>query len=69
MIGKTFFPRYTPGELGCALAHRAAYEFVAEKNLEHALIIEDDVEIRIDKFFETVKVSFVGTALLNNRAC
>lgn len=31
-----------PGELGCALSHIAVYRLILERNLPHALILEDD---------------------------
>ena len=31
-----------PGELGCALSHIAVYRLIRERNISHALILEDD---------------------------
>lgn len=31
-----------PGEIGCALSHLKAYRLIKERNLTHALILEDD---------------------------
>lgn len=31
-----------PGELGCALSHIAIYRLIRERNLPHALVLEDD---------------------------
>lgn len=31
------------GEIGCALSHRSIYETMVEKNIPHALVLEDDV--------------------------
>lgn len=31
-----------PGELGCSLSHIHVYRLVAERNLDHALVLEDD---------------------------
>lgn len=31
-----------PGELGCALSHIAIYRLILERNIPHALILEDD---------------------------
>lgn len=31
-----------PGELGCALSHLAVYRLIKERNLPHALVLEDD---------------------------
>jgi len=44
---ETWFVRYEgrpalPGELGCALSHIAVYRLIKERNLPHALILEDD---------------------------
>jgi GR25 family glycosyltransferase involved in LPS biosynthesis len=35
----------TPGELGCAMSHRAIYERMVTDNIPEALILEDDVVI------------------------
>jgi GR25 family glycosyltransferase involved in LPS biosynthesis len=32
-----------PGEVGCALGHRAAWEYVVHNNLSYAVILEDDI--------------------------
>ena len=37
-----------PGELGCSLSHRAAYEEIIKRNLDYALIIEDDARFHED---------------------
>lgn len=41
---KLFGMDLTPGALGCALSHMRVWELVAERKLERALILEDDVE-------------------------
>lgn len=38
------------GEIGCALSHRLAYEHMIKNNIEHALILEDDISIKDDFF-------------------
>lgn len=42
----------TQGEVGCAISHFNVWKRIAELNLSHALVLEDDVEI-IDKEFES----------------
>jgi glycosyl transferase family 25 len=37
-----------PGELGCLLSHRAAYQHIIDQNYEHALLLEDDARLAID---------------------
>lgn len=34
----------TKGEIGCALAHAAAYEYLSSSELDHLLVLEDDAE-------------------------
>ncbi len=34
-----------PGELGCLLSHRAAYQHIVDQNLPHALLLEDDARL------------------------
>ncbi len=36
-------PALTPGEVGCALSHMAAYRHMAEHGIDRAFVIEDDV--------------------------
>ena len=38
--------RLTPGEIGCALSHRAIYKKIVDEKLPYAMIFEDDVAIR-----------------------
>lgn len=45
---RDFFGRsLTPGEIGCALSHIEAYNQIVNRELDFALIIEDDVNINI----------------------
>lgn len=37
-----------PGELGCLLSHRAAYQHILDQNYEHALLLEDDARLAPD---------------------
>ncbi|MEQ4694355.1 glycosyltransferase family 25 protein [Providencia manganoxydans] len=46
--------KLTKGEIGCALSHLSIYKIMVEKNINHALILEDDVVIPID-IADTVK--------------
>lgn len=34
-----------PGELGCLLSHRAAYQKIVDDNFDHALLLEDDARL------------------------
>ncbi len=43
-----FPPR--PGEIGCFLSHRAAWQAIIDRGLDAALILEDDVELRRPRF-------------------
>ena len=56
MIGNKFFKTYSPGEFGASLSHRTAWEFVHQENIEHPLIVEDDVRIDVKEFFRAVKL-------------
>lgn len=47
-----------PGELGCLLSHRAAYQKIIDENLDHALLIEDDA--RFDENTKAVLESFLA---------
>ena len=44
----------TPNAIGCALSHLAAYRRLIESRNEHAIILEDDVEL-LDGFAEVAK--------------
>lgn len=37
-----------PGELGCLLSHRAAYQYILDQKYEHALLLEDDARLAPD---------------------
>lgn len=37
-----------PGELGCLLSHRAAYHAIIERDLDYALLLEDDARLHED---------------------
>jgi glycosyl transferase family 25 len=43
-----------PGEVGCCLSHLKLYRRMVDKNIDEALILEDDVIIHAD-FFEIIK--------------
>jgi GR25 family glycosyltransferase involved in LPS biosynthesis len=38
----------TAGEIGCALSHRQAYKNIIDKNIECAIILEDDISVTDD---------------------
>ena len=44
VVTPNFLDTFTPGELGCALSHRTAYELILRNNYSNALIVEDDVQ-------------------------
>ena len=60
-----------PGELGCFLSHRQAYEYMIEKDLDYALLLEDDARLNentlktldslINKDFEFDIVRLLGS--------
>ena len=41
----SFFRPLSPGEIGCALSHVFIYKLIIERNIDHCLILEDDVLI------------------------
>jgi GR25 family glycosyltransferase involved in LPS biosynthesis len=43
----------TPGGIGCALSHRAVWQRIVDENLDHVLILEDDIRIN-DDFYEKI---------------
>lgn len=47
-----FAPR--PGEIGCFLSHRSAWQSIVERGLEAAVILEDDVELEPRAFGRAV---------------
>ena len=55
---KPSFPRFyaslSTGEIGCYLSHRLAWQRIIDKELDWALILEDDVELQ-PGFFDLVK--------------
>ena len=55
LVDKDFLKTYSPGEFGCSLSQRAAWELVHKRNIEHPLIVEDDVRIDVKEFFRAVK--------------
>jgi glycosyl transferase family 25 len=42
----------SPGEIGCSLSHKSAYEHIVQNNIDRAIILEDDVTL--DKNFFTL---------------
>ncbi|EMI5492228.1 glycosyltransferase family 25 protein [Providencia stuartii] len=40
--------KLTKGEIGCALSHLSVYKIMIEKNISHALVLEDDTIIPVD---------------------
>lgn len=55
-----FSPRYpfdlVPGEVGCFLSHRRAWQQILDNGLDYALVLEDDVHLA-PGFAETVRVA------------
>lgn len=46
----------TWGALGCAISHIFCWKYIVEKNIDHALICEDDIEIRSkDLYFDIIE--------------
>ncbi len=35
----------SPGEIGCLLSHRAVFQHMADNNIPHAVVLEDDVTV------------------------
>ena len=52
---KTIKRELNPGEIGCALSHRAIYKKMIDENIRQALILEDDIKI-LPHFFEVYQV-------------
>jgi glycosyl transferase family 25 len=44
--GRGGVERMTPGELGCLLSHRKAWQFITDARIDRALIVEDDVVMK-----------------------
>ena len=57
-------PRYPfrigPGEIGCFLSHRNAWQTMLDEGLDAALIIEDDVEIELPVFSKALELALVS---------
>lgn len=53
-------PRYPAGlrtgEIGCFLSHRAAWRMIVERDLDAALILEDDVRINQDQLAASIEL-------------
>jgi glycosyl transferase family 25 len=47
---KKYDGELSKGEIGCALSHRIAYEQIIENNIEHSIVLEDDVKLNNDFF-------------------
>jgi glycosyl transferase family 25 len=47
---KKHYGELSRGEIGCALSHRLAYECMIKRNIERAIILEDDIRIKEDFF-------------------
>lgn len=46
---RLFFGRdLTKGEMGCLLSHRAVYQHMVDKNIQNAIVLEDDVFVAVD---------------------
>lgn len=77
------YGRYcSPGEIGCTLSHRCAYQKLIDSSQEYALILEDDIEIKkgfvevlqqVDSLLQTVKPQILllsgGYVYLNKCSC
>lgn len=54
-----FKPRYPfalrPGEIGCFLSHRRAWQAIVDRGLDAGLIVEDDVEVFSDSIAPAVR--------------
>lgn len=54
-------PRYPfeigPGEIGCFLSHRKAWQAILDRDLTAGLVIEDDVEIDVAVFEEALELA------------
>ena len=54
-------PRYPfrigPGEIGCFLSHRNAWQTMLDEGLDAALIVEDDVEIELPVFAKALELA------------
>jgi len=56
-----FKPRYpfelTPGEIGCFLSHRRAWQEIVSRKLDAGFIFEDDVEVDTPVFADALKLA------------
>ena len=55
LIGDQFRGKYSATELGCALSHRLAFEIVSSGNYKHALILQDNIHVKVQLFLELVQ--------------
>ena len=53
------------GALGCAISHRRAWETIKKYSLEYALIVEDDLEFKNDKYKYLINEG-IDTIVKNN---
>jgi glycosyl transferase, family 25 len=56
IIAEPLIMNLTPGEIGCALGHKKAWEYIVENNLDYAIVLEDDFALTKD-FKNTFKES------------
>jgi glycosyl transferase, family 25 len=56
----------TKGQIGCALSHLAVYRLMAERNIPHAFVVEDDVVLPrdIQEVLETLRPSFSDSGVV-----
>ncbi|MFC3123082.1 glycosyltransferase family 25 protein [Agaribacter flavus] len=45
---REYYKPLTPGEIGCYLSHRKAWQSIVDRRLPYALILEDDFNIQTD---------------------
>ena len=55
LVDNDFKGKYTSTELGCALSHRLVYELVSSGSYKHALIVQDNVHVKVQLFLELVQ--------------
>lgn len=63
-------PELTPGELGCALSHLAVWKTIAQSDVSHSLVMEDDVHIspHIKNLLESLPISEAQLGILKLEA-